>query len=629
MGPRKNPANNEGNGAGAGGGAGAGAGPGAGAGVGPVVPEDLPVLPENVKPHIDSLSEKMASFGAVLESFQKSIQEAFNIIAEVRNDMVSRKIEEEGFQTRLWDKVENIKSDIQTTKEALNVDVTMVKNKVQRMPSSMELERMLEERNRNETAMVTSIGDAEDSLDFSFTTRMSATAQLECVAWEDRENRSAPAFLKHSLLQFRMPCGNKNWLNAREKSMTATENALLDKFEIIPCREEFLKALRTGRTSNLSPEEEAIFRKEVFTRGQRWNSDFVRDTNDWTIDEDFELWFRRFWRTAERNLVEDVKLFKQILYERIYSAKGKDLGEMILPEENKSCSALMYYLQLRRLVIPVSDPETAVQLFYNLKQVEGQTVDKFFQQKLRMFRNMYPAGEVTKRQWRDFYFSVSKTLLYKDLAVDMARYVDTMINLSDYGAFLNHMLKRCQYYVNWANSDHFSSENISSCYSDALLELRKKSGLTEVETKTVINVVQKEEVLEQDKDYGTDDEWIGQVERVIGALNSRNQKCWHCNKAGHFMNDCWSRRKNEPPAPDARFGKVKKIAGDKFPAKSPPKFVPSKVPNNRVLPDQFARAAVNQVETAQEPEEVDEVEKERRTMEQILQEIYLKQAPIE
>ena len=94
-------------------------------------------------------------------------------------------------------------------------------------------------------------------------------------------------------------------------------------------------------------------------------------------------------------------------------------------------------------MVPVADPELVSQFFYSLKQKQGQTVVRFFQQKLKMFRNMYPTG-VTKRQWRDFYLNVAKSLFYSELATDMARFVDTML----YMRIIVHILIICLNGVN-------------------------------------------------------------------------------------------------------------------------------------------------------------------------------------
>ena len=67
---------------------------------------------------------------------------------------------------------------------------------------------------------------------------------------------------------------------------------------------------------------------------QKWNSDFLRDTSNWQEKDCFEAWFARFWRIAKRNNVDDPTFFKDTLYDKIYDATGKHLGELITPENN-------------------------------------------------------------------------------------------------------------------------------------------------------------------------------------------------------------------------------------------------------------------------------------------------------
>ncbi len=70
---------------------------------------------------------------------------------------------------------------------------------------------------------------------------------------------------------------------------------------------------------------------------------------------------------------------------------------------------------------------------------------------------------ITKRQWKDFYFNVLKTLMYSDLANDMVKFVDKMPHLEDYSSFLSHLLNRGNYYVTWVDSGHTNVANIASC----------------------------------------------------------------------------------------------------------------------------------------------------------------------
>ncbi len=88
---------------------------------------------------------------------------------------------------------------------------------------------------------------------------------------------------------------------------------------------------------------------------------------------------------------------------------------------------------------------------------------------------------------------LSKTLLYSDLANNMAGFVNKMVYIEDYCSYLSHMLKHCQYYVNWVNSGHTNVANISACYSTLMLICAKDNG-SEIKEHTVINAVEPEKV---------------------------------------------------------------------------------------------------------------------------------------
>ncbi|MCP4060723.1 MAG: hypothetical protein GY738_26265, partial [Pseudoalteromonas sp.] len=209
----------------------------------------------------------------------------------------------------------------------------------------------------------------DDSMDMTFQNRTSVLAQFDRPEYIEKNKSRAPPGLAHSLATFKGPQGNENWINVRETTLTAAENAILDQLDIIPDRKEFLKILKPGRQDAvLTVTEQNAFDKNVFERGQRWDSDFMRDTKDWNGTSDFESWFKKFWRTAKQNKIDDVGLFKDQLFDKIHDAKGDDLGPLLCPSNNKSASALKYYLQIRRLVIPVADPEMAAGMFYSLKQ---------------------------------------------------------------------------------------------------------------------------------------------------------------------------------------------------------------------------------------------------------------------
>ncbi len=61
------------------------------------------------------------------------------------------------------------------------------------------------------------------------------------------------------------------------------------------------------------------------------------------------------------------------------------------------------------------------------------------------------------------------------------------------------------------------------------------------------------------------------VEMMIAYLNGKLKKviCWHCNKEGHIMTECFSCKNGKPPAPESQFGKAKIAGGDKFKKNDP------------------------------------------------------------
>jgi hypothetical protein len=446
-----------------------------------------------------------------------------------------------------------------------------------------------------ETSLGASVSTAksmgDDSFNASFINRLSVEAKLDSTNFEAKRVRSAPGHLKFSQIEFLGPAGNHNWLNVRESCLTEYENQLLDIFPLIEERVEVLKAYKKTAGGNVSQQSvEEQFKEFCLVRGAKWDSDFARDAPYWDGNIDFEDYFLSLWRVARFAKLEDPMLFKDVLYNRIFECKGKKMGRLITPEANASLSALGYYLLIRRLVIPFGDVETATEYFYALKQKNGQHVDTFFNEKLRLYRLMHP-GQISKQSWRDFYNNVAKNLLFTDLAKDMANFVETMHYLEDYSAFLTYLIRRGQHYVSWARSGHISPENVTSCYSQAMEGLKLEES-KEVRSRPVISEVHVSEVSDK-VEIGDTGAWIegdddipwDQVENVIGALNSKakSMRCWYCGKEGHVVASCWQKRDGKPPAPDSRIGKTRA----KFFSGNNEKKDGG--PNNRAIPDQFLK----------------------------------------
>ena len=480
-----------------------------------------------------------------------------------------------------------------------DVDFTAIKKRICQLPVTGNLDELFKEKAINESINMTTINQGDDSLDMSFYNRASVTALLAKPDYVSKSKRNATGDLKYSLAEFVGPQDNENWINARETTLTEVENAILDKFNIIQDREQYVRPLRpsAGNRGVTALKEEAEFKKDLYNKSQKWNQDFKRDVANWKLEDDFDDWFESLWRAADQNLVDDPKLLKEVLFDRIYQAKGKHLGSLIKPNMNKTVSALKYYLIVRRLVVPFVDAEMASNLFYQLKQGSTEYFDTFFHRKLKMFQTMYPSN-ITKRQWKDFYTNVAKSVCYTNLAKDLSTYLDTMIYLEDYNAFLNYATKRCQHYITWENSGHTDPENIRACYTETM-DLLYKENKAETKKHLVVNEVNSDVTFAgTENDITTDimPSWVSNDEEdityeditnVIGALNgqAKIKKCWHCNKNGHIVTDCWEKRDGKPPTPDSRFGKMKtNFKGSKI------------VPNNRALPDQFAKKSINQVD---------------------------------
>ena len=90
------------------------------------------------------------------------------------------------------------------------------------------------------------------------------------------------------------------------------------------------------------------------------------------------------------------------------------------------------------------------------------------------------------------------------------------------------MLKRCQYFVNWSNSGHTNTENISSCYSDAMVSLFKENG-SEIKSQPISNAVEplyfkgeENTVYEQVQNTVQNDTEIimGHIESLVAVLNT-------------------------------------------------------------------------------------------------------------
>jgi len=515
---------------------------------------------------------------------------------------------------KLEDKVQDFKNSDEHKKLGYDVDLATIKKKVAQLPSDGDISGFLYETNLGASvATAKSMGD--DSFNASFLNRLSVEAKLDSASFETKRGRSAPGHLKYSQIEFLGPASNNNWMNVREGCLTEYENQLLDIFPLIEERAEYLKGYKKVAGGNVSQQTvDEQFREFCLKMGVKWDSDFARDAPFWDGNIDFEDYFLSLWRVARFARLEDPMLFKDVLFNRIFECKGKKMGRLVTPEANASLSALGYYLLIRRLVIPFADTESATEYFYALKQKSGQSVDVFFNAKLRLFKLMHP-GNISKQSWRDFYNNVAKNLLFTDLAKDMANFVESMHYLEDYSAFLTYLIRRGQHYISWARSGHISPEYVTSCYSQAMEGLKLEES-KEVKPRPVISEVHVSD--SRDTSTGENDAWIegsdaiswDQVENVIGALNSRakGRLCWYCGKEGHMVADCRQKRDGKPPAPDSRIGKTRakffpaNAEKSKFFSANVEKKEGVGVPNNRVIPEQFLKKSVNQVGQAGDSE---------------------------
>ena len=566
-----------------------------------------------------------------------------DLISEALNDKLNEysshyrdliKQESEIMQLEIETKWAGFKDTESHRRLLADTDILDLKRRVSKLPADGNLGPLFAEKTLNESLNMThfnTIGD--DSINATFYDRLSVQQKISVTEWVAKDRITAPGCMAYSIVGFIGPADNDNWMNVRETSLTEYEKTLLERIPFIPDRIKSLEPLRrptrsapnvatrpsTRNTPNTGTAATATtsaadddFIKECFIKGQKWDSDFARDAPRWDGRADFDNFFSNLWRVAKTYRICDPILFKDILYQRIYDSRGERLGDLITPERNQALSALSYYLMIRRLVTPFSDPEVASQYFYNLKQETNQPLDTYFENKLRVFKLMNP-GLIPKKKWKEFYLNVSKNLLYTNLAMDMANYVESMQFLDDYNAYLNKLINLGQRYVNWDGSGHISKENLSACYSQAMemflpknsAETKKQPIISIIEDNIPTNTAMYKENLTEEPDevpswVDHEDDPIAwdQIEGVIGAFNgrSKNIKCWHCNIPGHVVQNCNKKKAGEPPNPESRFGKTRS------------KFTPRKAPSNsNKIPEQYARKTINQMD--QEASEESEIDK--------------------
>ena len=183
---------------------------------------------------------------------------------------------------------ENVDAKLNSYKEVADnkalgydVDMTAIKKRICQLPVTGNLDELFKEKAINESFNMTTINQGDDSLDMSFYNRASVTALLAKPDYAPKPKRSALGDLKYSMSEFVGPQGNENWLNMRETSLTEYENAILDKFNIIQDRTEFVKPLRPSNASSRGSsaaaiKEEAEFKKDLYNKSQKWNADFKR-----------------------------------------------------------------------------------------------------------------------------------------------------------------------------------------------------------------------------------------------------------------------------------------------------------------------------------------------------------------
>lgn len=504
-----------------------------------------------------------------------------------------------------------LSNDVDVKLTGVTTDIKELRKVAKDLPKDGNLDSYIKDRIEHVQVLETmglAGGSMDDTLDISYGEHVSTSHLIEGAGRMDKSKITAPGELKNSMFDFWGPDNNTNWVNCYEKHFSNFEQALIAEIPVIPDRYTYFESLsislnRSTREGGAIDSAQDVTRR--IERQLKWNDNFNNFSPDWDIRVNFEDYFTILWRGAEENLIDDPSIIKKVLYKKVMKAKPDMVGLIATPERFASASAFKYYLQLRRILSPYADGETAAKLFYTVKQNDGQPLDLYFTKKLKAYKNMHPSS-VNARQWREFYDNVARGLKHKELARDMSKYGESIKNPENYGDYLNYMVKRGAHYISWANNGQGETENIDSCFTTATkdeLECKKESK----NDKIVINEVKNGEINRDESGIVQNDphsegqlaEFIDstdpitgeQLLNVIAALNTRMKKnfiCWWCNKDGHAANECFIKRDGKPPLPNSRFGKMNKNKENKGAAT---RFQPS----SRPISDQFARQ-VNQVE---------------------------------
>ena len=349
--------------------------------------------------------------------------------------------------------------------------------------------------------------------------------------------------------KFYLPSDSKYWLvsNAIELEFDKDAYKLWDKFSFIE-----------KKIYDVTVKPEKMIEYTERRVGNLYSA--VKDFDSKDLMGNFDDFLVSFWRNCQRLHIEDHMSIKYCIFEKLDSISKQLCALQLEPGKCHNYSVFKYFSELRKVLLPLNDLQSAKMAYSNLKQ-NSLALDVFFERKHALFLRCHN-NDIRETDYYDFHQHLCDTFTHKGFAFEVRKLIKSL-KLDDIEGLRKGVINLGETFY-----QSMISNQIDDAHKECLITQAMKNNVLgdDINSKGIEYVAQVENPWEENGHFDQNDQGFEQgfehfdegenhdgwyyendfIEESICAATNDERSCYYCMATTHLIANCPDKQNRKP-----------------------------------------------------------------------------------